>query len=82
LASDDDDYFELDVECEVAGGPHRHLVRIRSSPLIGLGLSTSRGDAPGLRRVHYTCPVTGEVRPAEFEPPPGFRWPFIVDGVE
>jgi hypothetical protein len=81
LASDDD-YFELDVECGVAGGLHRHVVRIRSTPLIGLGGFTSRGDAPGARRVQYTCPITGEARLAEFEPPPGFRWPFIVDGIE
>jgi hypothetical protein len=77
LASDDD-YFELDVEC----GPHRHVVRIRSTPLIGWGWSTSRGDAPGPRRVQYTCPLTGEVQLATFEPPPGFAWPFTVDGVE
>lgn len=74
-------FFEVDVECDAGSKSHHHVLRVTSAPVEGLAAFAGRQAGPTERKVEYTCPTTGEIRLASFEPPEGFRWPFVISGI-
>ena len=77
------DPFEVGVSCGAAGAGHDHVLVITEDHWISFGAMPSRPVAGGAKRqIEFVCPVSGERRTAEFEPPEGYQWPFTVVSIE
>ena len=74
------DFFEVDVECDAGGERHHHV--LQSTPIDPMLAFSERPGPPTARKVEYTCPLTGEIRLASFNPPEGFQWPFSVTKIQ
>jgi hypothetical protein len=77
------DPFEVVVSCGAASAGHGHVLVIAEDEWISFGAMPSRPVTGGMKRqIEFVCPVSGERRTAEFEPPPGYKWPFSVVSIE
>ena len=76
------DFFEVDVECDAGGERHHHVLQVTSTPIDPMLAFSERPGPPTARKVEYTCPLTGEIRLASFNPPEGFQWPFSVTKIQ
>jgi hypothetical protein len=75
--------FEVQVQCGAVGAGHDHVLVIAEDDWVSFGASPSRPVVGHVKRqIEYICPMSGERRSAEFEPPAGYQWPFTVVGIE